>query len=451
MARRLEDDCMRVLSALGLTILLLGCGGGSGNIGADQGGDASSGAGGSETTSADDGPKTAPLGNGAWDARLDVTFSGSYQDCADFSFTLDVVDEGDSLTLLFGREGKVRSIAVKRESASKGVATDAVAYVVPNNECHTEDENVTLGDFAITAMDNDGDGTADRLSSTGTGRITVADGKIGQLTGGTYDMQYKLEAQLDRTSPSFGPVADHHPLEPLVVLASEPLKSAALMLDGPPAVALEGQSYKLPPASFQTKQILPFSGRWHLAGSAEDFAGHLADLSVSLTTLEDPGVFLQDGFEGPLPAGNTYAKIIDDTSGLTPPSGKHALLLESGSGVTLHLTRALSQRTLSVTVVGLASSGIMSSSVLHGVMQAGVIGGIKVVPFEWGPGPLTDATGNSQFPQATAPVRAQAILDEVGTDVAVQFQAANCVRGGPASGAPCYDWPGLLLDDLQFE
>ena len=81
-----------------------------------------------------------------------------------------------------------------------------------------------------------------------------------------------------------------------------------------------------------TAAVLPFSATWTLSGTGKDFAGLDLQLGQTLETEADPGLFAQDGFEGPLHANLAEgAALLDASTTLKAPAGKQALLVKPGS------------------------------------------------------------------------------------------------------------------------
>ena len=398
------------------------------------------------------------LGGGGWDARVDLTMTGmgeSFNDCSDFAWSFDIVDQGDSLEAFVGRDGGLSSTALSRRDATTVLANEVV-YTVPNNVCGNQIERVDVPALAVTASDADGDGVADHLRAQGAGKVSFETANSNQVVAGTYDMQYVLTATLDHTAPVLtAPPAGHEPLDPLVIASNEPLKSAAVTLDDLPSARFDAPQNTLALSALTSQAILPFAGDWRLVGSAEDFAGNAAVLGMTVSTLKDPGLFAQDGFEGPLVASfdPSLVQVVDMTSGLVPPAGAHALIIRPFGSVTFHLSRQPGQQTVSATVVELFAGGgnpsQLASSFVSGA-RAGVVGG-SASSFAWAPGPTLQPTATPDFPNATPPTQAQATLVGDGGDVIVRFQPPCETVGSVAPGAPCTASMALLIDDLKLE
>jgi hypothetical protein len=157
----------------------------------------------------------------------------------------------------------------------------------------------------------------------------------------SYDVSPGLFCFQDRVGPAFAATSETATLNPVDLrrlLADEALAnvSAASLTDavgnsidvlaplGPRS--LGGES------SFGVSATLAFGTTYTLAASGTDLAGNANTSSSQLTTDPDPGLFAQDGFEGPINAARTGVTVLDaskpaSAGGLTLPipSGQKAL------------------------------------------------------------------------------------------------------------------------------
>jgi hypothetical protein len=279
--------------------------------------------------------------------------------------------------------------------------------------------------------------------------VGQGEGKLGHGCG---DCEYDAAVHLaltgtpDSTPPQLAlPIDPLNPLDVVSLVASEALQSGSLALSGttsiPLSLAATTTANGAVPMQFVSQEILPFAGNWSVTGDARDFANQALDLSaLRLSTLAAPGVFAADGFENsPLGLLTDQATVVDASSGLPIPSGKHALLLEPGSSATFHLRRSAAQRTVSATIVELEPS---NGGFVYGAFQAGVIGGTLRETVRWTSNQDVSATNHPMWVNAHAEVTGSATLTETGNDVVIRF--APYSSGSWAPGA-------LLVDDLKIE
>jgi hypothetical protein len=302
-----------------------------------------------------------------------------------------------------------------------------------------------LRTLTLTALDDDSDGIADRLVGTGDGAIEQSCGDCSYSNPVTL----KVSGKPDRTAPELNlPDTPWNPLDEWRVSVSEALKSGVLELSGNPPVSLSAENSNALPIWFSTPTVLPFSGTWNVTGIGRDFADRLLDLhAASVTTLADPGVFAEDGFDTtPNVSLTGAAAMVDASSGLPIPSGRHALLLPPGSSATFHIKRSAasaSKGTISAHFVELKSEEEWWPMI---DFRAAVIGGGRR---EW------DGRANSHDPSlptthatwidASPAYAARVVLDETGNDIGVLI-AAKTMPLGPQKP------PGaLLIDALTLE
>lgn len=380
----------------------------------------------------------------AWDIKLSAIWVDPDDNRAlppGFNFTLALMDDASSgFTGIVSSPGDATRLTLTRQSGATATISAADSKVRVALSSAAPFTAVQINTLTLTALDDDHDGVADRLIGGGDGEIEVSCGDCSYGVAVTL----ALSGTPDRTRPRLKlPSEAQNPIDPLALVVSEALQSGMLSLSGRSNVALTSKNDVL--LRFSSDEVLPFAGAWKVVGAAQDFAGNALDLkTASLTTIEDPGIFAQDGFESKPNALLTGgAVLVDASSGLPIPNGQQALLLPPGSSATFHLERATASAVLSASFVDLAQAdggGPWSSFV------AAVIGGTERVgtPLQYvaTSGPTMHAT----WKLATAPRTAQTVLKEAGSDVIVRISAETCAGDGlcPPLGA-------LLVDDLKLE
>jgi hypothetical protein len=414
-----------------------GAAGGTADLAGASDGGASAGA-------ASDQP--AKLSSGAWNVTLPLTLSGGFEAdaeraCTSLSLTLDLIDNGDSLSAFLGANGTMLKGSFDRAmDGSLSLAAPVHFDEAPGlGDCSAT--SIGFDSLTLHAQDTDGDGQLDHLTGVGTGSTTFLFGDEEDET----KLAFSLDGVPDQTAPSIDTGNDaHSPLDPIVLKVSEPLESATLSLAGTPVVDFQGPAANDALIQLTTDRVLPFSGSWTLAGTARDFAGLQLEVGGAFTTLADPGLFAQDGFEGLLAATLTNgAAVVDGTSGITMPSGTRALLVPPNGSATLHLAGPASGfKQLTMTFVKLsqvaAGGGVVTAEVA-------VIGGSKRSTTYLEPkGSETAAISNQQWKLESPPTVLSVPLQEQGTDVAVRFSVIEC------GGMPCPP-SALVIDDLKLE
>lgn len=453
-----ECSLLRRSSWVGCALLVAGslgaCGGKSQDagevVGASAGASAgvgtgpSGGAGGTAST-------TARLTRGGWDVTTTFTpmvveMPGVSSTPGTLTFTLDLLDDGDTLSAILGSDGNGVAFPLQRTSATRAALQTTLVEPLGGGLLSSLGGQILALNYdtlQLTASDSDADGVADQLTGMGTGSIQISCGDCEYSS----PVDIQLAGTPDKTAPHlYVPVDTLDPLAAWTVSASEPLASAKLSLTGNSIVALPSTRDDATLIEFGTQQVLPFSGTWQVTGSGYDFASNPLDLSQGqVTTLTDPGAFIQDGFESAVHAalsGDPPATVVDASSGLPIPAGAHALLLPPAASATFHLTRQPGQSRLSFTVVELWGPGPNASA--FGRFQAGVIGGTDRVTLDWTRSATINATTNAKWTRASAPAIASATITEAGADVVVVLVIQSSAEPSPPPGA-------LLIDDLTLQ
>jgi hypothetical protein len=403
--------------------------------------------GGASAGAASDQP--AKLGSGAWNATLPLTLSGGFEPgadaeraCTSLALTLDLIDNGDALSAFVGANGNMLKASFDRAENGSLSLAGPVYFDGAEGLGVCSATSIGFDSLTLHGQDTDGDGQLDHLTGVGTGSTTFLFGDILDKT----KLAFSLDGVPDQTAPSVDIGSDaHNPLNPVLLNVSEPLQSATLSLAGVPVVDFQGPAANDALIQLTNDRVLPFSGSWALAGTARDFTGLAVELGGAFTTLADPGLFAQDGFEGPLAALTYGASLVDETSGIAVPSGKRALLVPPGGSATLHLAGSASGFTqLTMTFLKLGND---STQVGGGILwvEVAVIGGSKRSTTYLEPkGSETTAISNERWKFESSPTVLSVPLRELGTDVAVRFSVTDC------QGMPCP--PGaLVIDDLKLE
>ncbi len=188
---------------------------------------------------------------------------------------------------------------------------------------------------------------------------------------------------------------------------------------------------------------------------AVDLAGNPADELPALITTLDPGLFAQDGFEGPVKVLMTGSQpIIADSTSLPVPTGKKALAIPPASGTcsagaTFRLAATSAAKAVKFSSLtyhlkndDLAGGFAFTTAVPHGELLQNNSGAAKstVLPKPWTgdlPGSTTYTFGDLK--EVTLPVPS-GVSDEIIFDI----QMIACGTGA----SPFH---GLIIDDLRVE
>ncbi|MEO6600277.1 MAG: hypothetical protein ABIQ16_10425 [Polyangiaceae bacterium] len=382
------------------------------------------------------------LGPGSWNFTGSVKLAGPNAQavsCDHLDFALTVNDDG----ITVGRNGEMyfnKQVTVADDSyfsaslrLPKGPACSANTLVAK--------------DFRVHGVDKDGDGSPDQLEGTVGVELTVIQGDVGYTVALTTDL---VGIPDDEAPELSAPGSALNPLDRPSVWASEPLlSSTALRLTGTSEVPLLPQAQTDPLATvirFASSQILPFGGSWTVAGTGQDLSNHSLVVRGTASTLADPGVQAQDGFEGTLIAlKDAGASLVAGVGSVGALSGAHSLLLEPNATITLHLQRSGSENKLHFAMRALSIAESSLSYVFMRSVTAGVIGGDSVVTLNAAALPSSAATqtGDTRYPFASAVRAFDAVLTEPGADVLLRIANAPC--------GPCPPPSAWLIDDLTLQ
>lgn len=259
-------------------------------------------------------------------------------------------------------------------------------------------------------------------------------------------MQLQLTATPDADAPELTlPTEALHPLDGSAAEASEALLDAHASL-----TAVDGSARNLEPSHGAAKPaffveippLLSFGStyRWH--ATATDFAGNQLLSRGQLSTLADPGILPQDGFESAVPAlGDTPAPVVAEGA----ISGAHSLRVEPNERSTFHLHRVGSHRLafqFQPLAVDATPEEAEYSRKLVLQVRYGTLGATRVVSKS------LDAESAAAFSGASSSQSIQLDLPEPGDDVIVSFnllpEDESCWFGS------CVVVPSLI-DDLRLE
>jgi hypothetical protein len=304
----------------------------------------------------------------------------------------------------------------------------------------------------------DASGNEDELSGRGTGILFSLDDDDLPIT-------LSFTATPDETPPRLV-ASTRHPLESLSFVASEPLEDApTLVLHGPMELEFEVDDdfmsfHQIDPV------VLPFSGVWTLDVTGTDLAGHAFE-AAEYRTLDGPGFFAQDGFEG------EFFGILEDGQlvtayGSTPAlSGMRSLFIEGDSPVTLLLARSPEHSTLRFSFRAFSSdlsdgdfgeAAFDAPHVTIAVPGARPSPGFAVEDGGGGAGgaasyrydPDEDLVGTSLRPYVSELVDASVPIEDPGSSVIVLFAAVlteQCHHD--VCDEPTID--AYLIDDVRLE
>lgn len=301
--------------------------------------------------------------------------------------------------------------------------------------------------YELRAFDLDGDGNADEIAGTAPAKYEWSNGGD---TLSPYPANVVLTGLIDTTSPTLSfPTASIDAIGGALFSVSEPLADpVSLSLIGTSIVPLiwDAQSLALGCAI-----TLPYGGAWTVDGSATDLSGNPLVLTGTLKTIPDPGIFQQDGFEGPLVA--TFepgkAKLVSHYGTVSAISGAQSLWIDPGAGVSLHVQNA-GGSTLVFSARAFSNQRYIPA-IRFDVGVIGDSGNLGTTAPE--PSATDDIdTGDSSLPYATPVQTVRVLIATQAKDIVIGFEAL--VVQGLNQGAPGYPGPdeqGLMIDDLHVE
>ena len=267
------------------------------------------------------------------------------------TFVLRLNDEGTRTGGIAGSHGTVETSRFDRLSTgTRQLAAPMRLGVVPVTEPDTgcQGEAMIYEGMSLMPLDEDGDGMADRLQGTATGYFERFLGDAIEIV----DFEATVEATLDTVRPTLdfaGSKTEHHPLEPVHLIASEPLP-------GDVALSLRSQSsdqrFALSPvggaapaaAHFVTAANIPLSFGDALVldipSPVRDMAGNAAVLvpPPGVGTMPALNDFVDDGFESGLEGHlEGDAQIVERIGEKPAIQDLQSLLLGPGGRITVQM------------------------------------------------------------------------------------------------------------------
>lgn len=222
-------------------------------------------------------------------------------------------------TATSGSNGTASQVALRQTGANEWEATQPLTFSLG----WAAQPSLTYSDFKLT-LGKDG------CTAAASGTYLSVGGDVIYTTLITATMI----GTLDRSGPQFSvvPTGAVHPLGFSGVLVNELLPAgtsatldslaASLALTSLPAAGSLGVSAFSLPA-----KALAFGATYdlHVKPAARDLGGNGTDALPSLATVADPGLFAQDGFEGPVSAYMVGFARVASSDGLPIPAGAGAV------------------------------------------------------------------------------------------------------------------------------
>ena len=174
---------------------------------------------------------------------------------------------------------------------------------------------------------------------------------------------------------------------------------------------------------------------------------------ATLTTVDDPGLFVEDGFEStPNAVLTTGAEILTNVGAVSAITGQRSLFIPPGASATLHLIKQSGASRLRFMARLLSRGGqgfggsepSRSSAVEVGVLRGSTRNSAALV-YDIDP---ESETGDSSWRFAGSNQDVSVDVPDEGSDVVVRFRP-------PHLCAPhlelCQTDPALLIDDVRIE
>jgi hypothetical protein len=387
-------------------------------------------------------------------AKLEKVNERETLSCADFDFTATLQQLGGvwTLTAAAGREFASTTLV----PIGSGFHTaDELAIPIPNC-CWT----LHLQDIDLTAAKTGG-GELRLLEADASGTV-ASDSCLGDVLE-EVDVDVSLSGKADVTAPRFGLTdSAEHPLDALEMYFNEPVaKSTVATLvdaDDVPATLTRLSEQQNHGAfwGYGMAPLLAFDRVMTLSSHGTDLAGNGFDWSEHFSSLPDPGVLLDAGFEGTLPsfAGESVHLV---SNGAINGARSMALDLD-GARATFHLKNgpdgvlrfnAQNLRWLS-DLENEENGGYAFDSLATVHVEAAVVGGSKIAELTV---PADDSfivkAGDTQPQVPPVPVHAFELkLPDAGTDVIVRF---TLEQTDDECGLALCGEMGALVDDLRVE
>jgi len=394
------------------------------------------------------------LGESSW--NVDVVFSPSEEwegdailTCRPLQSTLHVASGGLDLRAVVGRNGSIFSGSlVSKTSSPVSYGVTVFGLELPTeSECELSDGSALwhaiLSEVTLQALDENHDGVADRIEASG---VATGDFLLADLAY-TIPLNFELHGVPDTQPPSFLAQPAVHPLDTFTLTASEPIStSTTARLDSATTrVQLAGLAQLGAYTAFTSQMVLPWGTAFSVQVSGADLAGVPFGSGLPIVkTLADPGLFAQDGFEGPLNAWLTgEAKLVANVGTFPALAGGQSLFVPVGSSATLHLARppgASRVRLSAQTFVPLTPIYVPDPPI-----EAGVIGGsVHVAAMADQVIPRTP-TEDARWSYTAPPQELTLPISESGGDIVLRIAVPDC------SDDLCLITEALLVDDLRVE
>jgi hypothetical protein len=269
----------------------------------------------------------------------------------------------------------------------------------------------------------------------------------------------QLSGTLDRTAPRLNleraSAAHWHPMDEVVVQASEPLPpwtEVLLQTAGASPLVLDAEPPQGERARFRTARVLGFGQRYEVATAQplRDLADNPAEgtAAPAFETIPDPGLLSEDGFESEVSALVEAPARVVPTSELPALAGQRSLLLPpapvfvAAGRFTARLRVDSGDRTVRLSLRGVALQPVLGRYL--GRIRLGAPGHPPAVhEATWPAEPVThiEATGLWLGPPASVTLPLPpGTTSEVVLDVA---PLETCGTSGRSSG--------LLLDDVRVQ
>ena len=413
-------------------------------------------------------PVTLPLA-ASFEMVAGVTLDGSFPlpglglEEHRFILRLDDVD-ATSTAGIAGTSGQSVTASFARQSDGVRALSSGLSLTVDLLDGSTSCE---LGDMVyeqmqLTPVDDDGDGMADRVQGTASGRF-----ELDSFTGVGPAFTATLEGSLDTTLPRLtiaGSQEEHHVLAPLRINASEPLPAStrlSILVEGSNSFdELTGDSNAPARTSFiSASGMLPLGATLVIESDepVRDLAGNEnpAELPLAVQTMADPGLFAEDGFDGEL-IGDLRGSAAQVTSigSMLPITGERSLLMEPGSRLTVVMPRAATDTSFALQARTLHQDE--GHTKLSARIQIGVPGGTVPVAeqvLSSSNQPFDDTGDNvwlyaGEFRQIGGPLPTADEDVLAGDTVVLSIQLfgprSTCLDNSPSE-------VGLLIDNLRLE
>ena len=400
----------------------------------------------------------------SWDTVLSLAVTNAHGApnsalfCENVALAVHLRPNGDGLDAIAGVDGSVGTGHLIHSSAGTNAYTLDAPLSVARQPLGCLLEQLKVHELLLYAWDDDGDGVADALEGSGKASARYVGGDVVYMV----DLAVNLWKGLpDQTPPSLIGQESAHPLDIVTIRASEPLalSTELALFSGSgvefPLTSTSTQSVAL--GTFASSNLLPFQTTLTVTGHGADLAGLNLDLTSEprmTRTLDDPGIFLQDGFETPPFAFlQNNARVVSGVGDLPAISGAQSLFVEFPSSTfdwpfstsTLHLQRAPGAKSLRLAARILMSTNSPVSAL--NAAEVGVIGGTKRSYVDLKTSEQVVATGDASWPYAGNVQQVSVDLADEGPDVVVRIAKPSC----PSHPGLCPRKVALLIDDVRIE